>query len=101
MHNAHLPALDTAFHECAHRTMIPGSLLHNLKVNPLVIGWHFSGIIESTADGVTDLKKGDKVFGHLQYAGSTRQGSLAEYITVRLMNVRRFLKVLQWMWRLQ
>ena len=75
-------ALDTAFHECAQRTMIPGSLLHNLKVNPLVIGWHFSGTIESVADGVTDLKKGDKVFGHLQYSGSTRQGSLAEYITV-------------------
>jgi len=75
-------ALDTAFHECAQRTMIPGSLLHNLKVNPLVIGWHFSGTIESVADGVTDLKKKDKVFGHLQYSGSTRQGSLAEYITV-------------------
>lgn len=65
-------SLDTAFHEVAHRTMIPGSLLHNLKVNPLVIGWHFSGTIESVADGtVADLKKGDKVFGHLQYSRST------------------------------
>lgn len=75
-------SLDTAFHEVAQRTMIPGSLLHNLKVNPLVIGWHFSGTIESVSDGVVDLKKGDKVFGHLQYSGSTRQGSLAEYVTV-------------------
>lgn len=75
-------ALDTAFHEVAKRSMIPGSLLHNLKVKPLVIGWHFSGIIESVTDGVEDLKPGDAVFGHLQYANSTKQGSLAEYITV-------------------
>lgn len=75
-------ALDTAFEEVARRTFIPGSLLHNLKVETLVAGWHYSGTVESVAGGVTDLKVGDAVFGHLQYASSTRQGSLAEYITV-------------------
>ena len=75
--------LNTAFHEVAYRTMIPGSLLHNLKVKPLVAGWHFSGTVESIAEDVSDLEVGeDDVFGHLQYASSTRQGILAEYITV-------------------
>ncbi|KAL9186817.1 hypothetical protein ACHAXT_010537 [Thalassiosira profunda] len=75
-------ALDTAFEEVARRTFIPGSLLHSLKAKPLVAGWHFSGTIESITEGVSDLEVGDAVFGHLQYASSTRQGSLAEYITV-------------------
>lgn len=75
-------ALDTAFAEVANRTMIPGGLLHSLKVKPLVAGWHFSGTVESAAEGVNDLEPDDLVFGHLQYSSSTRQGSLAEYITV-------------------
>ena len=75
-------ALDTAFEEVVRRTLIPGSLLHNLKVKPLVAGWHFSGTIESTAEDMRDLKIGDAVFGHLQYSGSTKQGTLAEYVTV-------------------
>jgi len=80
-------ALDTAFEEVAHREFIPGSLLHDLKVKPLVAGWHFSGKIVSLGgasgdQAVDDLKVGDSVFGHLQYASSTKQGALAEYITV-------------------
>lgn len=75
-------ALDTLYEEVARRTLIPGSLLHNLKVKPLVAGWHFSGTVNSVADGVTDLKVGDAVFGHLQYESSTRQGSLSEWIVV-------------------
>jgi len=75
-------ALDSAFEEVAHRTMIPGGLLHNLKVKPLVAGWHFSGTVEAIDEGVQDLAPGDSVFGHLQYSSATRQGSLAEYVTV-------------------
>jgi len=75
-------ALDSAFVEVAHRTMIPGGLLHNLKVKPLVAGWHFSGTVEGIDEGVQDLAPGDSVFGHLQYSSATRQGSLAEYVTV-------------------
>merc|ERR1712232_774566 len=78
-------ALDTAFEEVAHKKFIPGSLLHNLKVKPLVAGWHYSGIVLSLGGSMAnnnDIQVGDKVFGHLQYAPSTKQGSLAEYITV-------------------
>jgi NADPH:quinone reductase-like Zn-dependent oxidoreductase len=78
-------ALDTAFEDVAKRTFIPGSLLHNLKVEPLVAGWHYSGTIESLGASLPediDLKVGDLVFGHLQYAPSSKQGSLSEYITV-------------------
>jgi len=75
-------ALDTAFEEVARRSFIPGSFLHNLKVKPLVAGWHYSGTVESVTVGVDDLTVGDAVFGHLQYASTTRQGSLADYITV-------------------
>lgn len=78
-------ALDTAFEEVAHRNFIPGSLLHDLKVKPLVAGWHFSGKIMSLGGAAAennDLSVGDLVFGHLQYASSTKQGTLAEYITV-------------------
>lgn len=75
-------ALDTGLHEVANRTMIPGSLLHNLKVTPLVAGWHFSGIVESIAGGADNLIVGDAVHGHLQYSSKTKQGTLSEYITV-------------------
>lgn len=75
-------ALDSAYEEVASRTFIPGSLLHNLRASPLVAGWHFSGTVEGKGDGTAGLKVGDEVFGHLQYHGSTRQGSLSEYITV-------------------
>jgi len=94
-------ALDTAFEEVAHRKFIPGSLLHDLKVKPLVAGWHFSGKVLSLGAGASDpsvadepaaaaddnndnhdLKVGDLVFGHLQYSSSTKQGTLAEYVTV-------------------
>jgi len=79
--------LDTAFEEVAHRVFIPGSLLHNLKVKPLVAGWHFSGTVvglgeAGSAEKNNDLKVGDLVFGHLQYSSSTKQGTLAEYIAV-------------------
>jgi len=75
-------ALDTALHEVANQTMIPGSLLHNLKVTPLDAGWYFSGIVENIAEGVDNLKVGDAVHGHLQYSSKTKQGTLTDYITV-------------------
>ena len=77
-------ALDTCFEEVAHKTFIPGSLLHDLKVKPLVAGWHYSGKVLSLGPSVADhdINVGDLVFGHLQASSSTKQGSLAEYITV-------------------
>lgn len=56
-----------------------------MKVKPLVAGWHYSGKILSLGDAPVDnedLNIGDLVFGHLQYSSSTKQGTLAEYITV-------------------
>mmetsp|Transcript_2604 Transcript_2604/g.4081 ORF Transcript_2604/g.4081 Transcript_2604/m.4081 type:complete len:126 (-) Transcript_2604:675-1052(-) len=90
-------ALDTALHEVPNRTMIPGSLLHNLKVTPLVAGWHFSGIVESIAGGVDNLKVGDAVHGHLQYSSKTKQGTLTDYITVPASECAKIPKVLTWM----
>jgi len=77
-------ALDTVFEDVAQRKIIPGALLHDLKAKPLVAGWHYSGTIESLGASSKNnkLKVGDVVFGHLQYAPSTKQGTLAEYITV-------------------
>jgi NADPH:quinone reductase-like Zn-dependent oxidoreductase len=74
-------ALDTAFPEIAERTFV-GSILRDVKAKPLVPGWHYSGVVENVGSGVSDLKEGDNVFGHLQYVPSNKQGSCAEYILV-------------------
>ena len=91
--------LDTVFEEVARRIFIPGRLLYKLKVEMLVGGWHYSGTVESVAEGVTNLEVGDAVFEHLQYALSTRQGSLDEYITVPALECAapQSLRELRWM----
>ncbi len=58
-----------------------GTLLHAPNF-PLVPGYDFSGVIEELGEHVRDLKKDQEVFGFLPYAKSTKQGSLAEYLTV-------------------
>jgi len=74
-------ALDTALEDVAERNF-SGSILHNVKVKPLIPGYHFSGSVESVGPGVTDFVVGDVVFGHLQYKGWQKQGSCSEYIVV-------------------
>ena len=74
-------ALDTAFPEIASRSF-GGSFLRDLKTKPLIPGWHFSGVVEEIGSDVSDLTKGDKVFGHLAYDPTNKQGSCAEYIIV-------------------
>jgi NADPH:quinone reductase-like Zn-dependent oxidoreductase len=74
-------ALDTILADVAKRGFV-GSILHDVKVNPLVPGYHFSGSVESIGPGVTDFRVGDVVFGHLQYNGKQKQGSCSEYIVV-------------------
>lgn len=75
-------ALDTAFDTVVDKTFI-GSFVHKFT-DPLFLGWHFSGTVEQVGEGAkSDFPIGSKVFGHLQYAPETEQGSLAEYIVVK------------------
>jgi NADPH:quinone reductase-like Zn-dependent oxidoreductase len=47
---------------------------------PLILGWDFSGVVESLGAGLTRLKLGDEVFSHADVA---RDGAYAEFIVVR------------------
>jgi NADPH:quinone reductase-like Zn-dependent oxidoreductase len=47
---------------------------------PVILGWDFSGVIESVGEGVTQWRPGDEVFGHP--ALNLPQGTYAEYIAV-------------------
>jgi NADPH:quinone reductase-like Zn-dependent oxidoreductase len=58
-----------------------GRFLH-ARTSPRVLGWDFAGTIDAIGDGVTDLATGDAVWGHLAFAGSQRQGTYAEYVTL-------------------
>jgi NADPH:quinone reductase-like Zn-dependent oxidoreductase len=58
-----------------------GRFLH-AQVQPLVLGFDVSGIVDACGEGVDDLQEGDAVYGHLPYASSTTQGTLAQYVTV-------------------
>ncbi len=78
---------------------------------PNVLGHEFSGVIEETGEGVTSLKKGDRVAGiplvpcmkcpdclkghyalcrHYSFIGSRQFGSFAEYVRVPEQNAFRF-----------
>ncbi len=65
-----------------------GRFLH-ARTKPLVSGYDFSGVVEAIGDGVTDLRSGDEVFGHLPYASSNRQGTFAERVVVPRAEVGR------------
>lgn len=58
-----------------------GRFLH-AKTSPLVLGWDFSGVIDATGEGLTNLAVGSAVWGHLAYSNKQKQGAFAEYITV-------------------
>ncbi len=51
---------------------------------PLVVGYDFSGTIESVGSGVVDYKSGDEVFGFLPYSRGNRQGAFAEMIVAKV-----------------
>ena len=52
-------------------------LRHSL---PLILGWDFSGVVETAGPGITNFKKGDEVYGRPDIA---RDGAYAEYIAVK------------------
>ena len=47
---------------------------------PLIPGWDVSGVVEDVGDGVAELKKGDDVYGMLDFS---RDGAYAEYAVAR------------------
>ena len=78
-------ALDTAFDAVINKTLV-GGFLHK-RSDPLLLGWHFSGIIIETGKGIaydpsSSLKVGSAVFGHLLHDHKTEQGAISEYIAV-------------------
>eukprot|EP00568_Trieres_chinensis_P004185 CAMPEP_0183299280 /NCGR_PEP_ID=MMETSP0160_2-20130417/6056_1 /TAXON_ID=2839 ORGANISM="Odontella Sinensis, Strain Grunow 1884" /NCGR_SAMPLE_ID=MMETSP0160_2 /ASSEMBLY_ACC=CAM_ASM_000250 /LENGTH=334 /DNA_ID=CAMNT_0025461491 /DNA_START=26 /DNA_END=1030 /DNA_ORIENTATION=+ len=73
-------ALDTGTQEFVHN-VFDTIFLHSKK-KPIVLGWHFAGVVEAVGVKVTDIKVGDTVFGHLDYTPSQKQGSFSEYITI-------------------
>lgn len=51
----------------------------NIKVfNPVILGWDISGIIAGTGRSVTSFKKGDEVFGMVNFPGHGK--AYAEYV---------------------
>lgn len=74
-------AIDTSLASIASKDMASG-YIHDMKVKPLVIGYHFSGTVKAVSTQVSSIKIGDAVFGHLQYEPKQQQGAYSEYITV-------------------
>jgi NADPH:quinone reductase-like Zn-dependent oxidoreductase len=58
-----------------------GRVLH-ARQKPLVAGYDFSGVVEEIGDGVTDIRPGEEVFGHVPYSSKNRQGTFAERVAV-------------------
>lgn len=75
-------ALDTATEPIISKEFPVAYVLHKVK-NPLYLGFHYSGTIDTIGSHVSHLKEGEEVFGFLQYNGSQTQGAFSEYITVR------------------
>lgn len=48
------------------------------ETNPMILGWDFSGIVSETGGSVTSFKKGDEVFGFINFPGPGK--TYAEYI---------------------
>ena len=62
-----------------------GHMKEAMKVDfPFILGWDVSGIIENTGALVTRFAAGDKVYAR---ADTSRNGSYAEYITVRASEI--------------
>lgn len=58
------------------------SFFLHAKIEPLILGWHFSGTVVELGPGVKEYETGHAVWGHLQYEPGQKQGSFSEYIAV-------------------
>ena len=73
-------AVNPADHKVA--TGAAGAGFIHAKVFPQIAGYDLSGTVDALGDGVHGLAVGDEVFGHIPYAGSTRNGTFAELATI-------------------
>jgi NADPH:quinone reductase-like Zn-dependent oxidoreductase len=48
------------------------------KTNPMILGWDISGTVTDTGKNVTSLRRGDEVFGMVNFPGSGK--AYAEYV---------------------
>jgi|SRR5579871_715194 len=53
---------------------------------PLILGWDFSGVVDSAGSGVSEWKAGEAVYGRPDIS---RDGSYAEYIAVKASEIAR------------
>mmetsp|Transcript_10877 Transcript_10877/g.25951 ORF Transcript_10877/g.25951 Transcript_10877/m.25951 type:complete len:115 (+) Transcript_10877:47-391(+) len=73
-------ALDTTINSMVKQDVFAG-FLHDMKSKHILVGYHYAGQIHSVGSdvvGTTDLDIGTPVFGHLQYAPTTKQGTVSE-----------------------
>jgi NADPH:quinone reductase len=54
---------------------------------PMVLGYDFSGVIESLGQNVANYKIGDEVFGFLPYSLTNRKGAFAELVTAKAVEI--------------
>jgi len=88
-------SIDTSVNYFRDKTM-DANFVHDKSVDHLILGYHFSGTVEAIGKKVTTFKNGDAVFGHLQYARTTRQGAFSEYITVEANECALKLSSIDW-----
>ena len=61
------------------KTRLGGAHAARLKeFNPIILGWDISGIVTETGKSVTSIKKGDEVFGMINFPGHGK--AYAEYV---------------------
>jgi len=51
--------------------------------SPLILGYDFSGTVDKVGKQAADFKEGDAVWGFLAYSPTQKQGTYAEYVTVK------------------
>ncbi|RFP21862.1 NAD(P)-dependent alcohol dehydrogenase [Duganella sp. BJB488] len=56
---------------------------------PMVLGYDFSGVVESVGPGETQWQPGDCVFGFLPYGPANNQGAFAEFIVAQTDQIAR------------
>jgi NADPH:quinone reductase-like Zn-dependent oxidoreductase len=61
------------------KTVTGGTKILHAGVFPMVVGFDFSGVVDTLGKNVSGFKQGDEVFGHLPYSRATRLGAFAEY----------------------